>query len=61
MSGNNYSFDDISIPQPPIFVEGQMVDYLTEKIPVFFTSQYLALLDFVSAVQNAFLIDTYIH
>ena len=58
MSGNNYSFDDISIPQPPIFVEGQMVDYLTEKIPVFFTSQYLALLDFVSAVQNAFLIDS---
>lgn len=58
MSGNNYSFDDISIPQPPILVEGQMVDYLTEKIPVFFNSQYLALLDFVSAVQNAFLIDS---
>jgi hypothetical protein len=58
VSGNNYSFDDISIPQPPILVEGQMVDYLTEKIPVFFNSQYLALLDFVSAVQNAFLIDS---
>ena len=58
MSGNNYSFDDISLPQPPIFVEGQVIEYITEKVPQYFTSQYLALLDFVSAVQNAFLIDS---
>ena len=58
MSGNNYSFDDISLPQPPIFVEGQVIEYVTEKVPQYFTSQYLALLDFVSSVQNAFLIDS---
>jgi hypothetical protein len=33
VSGNNYSFDDISLPQPPIFVEGQVIEYVTEKIP----------------------------
>jgi hypothetical protein len=58
VSGNNYSFDDISLPQPPIFVEGQVIEYVTEKIPQYFTSQYLALLDFVSSVQNAFLINS---
>jgi len=58
MSINNYSFDDITIPQPPVYIEGQVLDYVTEKIPQFFNSQYIALLDFVGAVQNAFLIDS---
>ena len=58
MSINNYSFDDINIPQPPVYVEGEIFDYVTEKLPQFFNSQYIALLDFVSSVQNAFLIDS---
>ena len=58
MSINNYSFDDINIPQPPVYVEGEILDYVTEKLPQFFNSQYIALLDFVSSVQNAFLIDS---
>lgn len=58
MSINNYSFDDINIPQPPVYVEGEILDYVTDKLPQFFNSQYIALLDFVSSVQNAFLIDS---
>ena len=35
MSINNYSFDDITIPQPPVYIEGQVLDYVTEKIHSF--------------------------
>jgi hypothetical protein len=58
MSTNNYSFDEISLPNPPTYVEGQPMDYVTVKLPTFLRSQYIALLDFISAVQSGFLINS---
>lgn len=57
MSVNNYSFDDITIPQPPVQVDTQLIDYVDNKLPQFLNTQYLALLDLVSSIQNAFLIN----
>ena len=54
---NNYSFDDITIPQPPVQIDTELTDYVSNKLPQFLNTQYLALLDFVSAVQNAFLVN----
>jgi len=53
---NNYSFDDITIPQPPVQIDTELIDYVSNKLPQFLNTQYLSLLDFVSAVQNAFLV-----
>jgi Tfp pilus assembly major pilin PilA len=58
MAVNGYSFDEVSLPNPPTYVEGQPIDYLTVKLPTFFKSQYIALLDFISAVQSGFLINS---
>ena len=54
---NTYSFDDITIPQPPVQIDTELIDYVSNKLPQFLNTQYLALLDFVSAVQNAFLVN----
>ena len=56
MAVNGYTFDEISLPNPPTYVEGQPIDYVTVKLPTFLKSQYIALLDFISAVQAGFLI-----
>ena len=58
MGLNNYTFDDITIPQPPVQVDTELIDYVNNKLPQFLNSQYLALLDLVSAIQKAFLIDS---
>tara|TARA_Y100001938_G_scaffold135066_1_gene196283 strand:+ start:3423 stop:4724 length:1302 start_codon:yes stop_codon:yes gene_type:complete len=49
-------FDDISLPVPPIVVTGDTLRYISRDLPQFLDSQYLALLDFISAVQSEFLI-----
>ena len=49
-------FDDISLPAPPVFVTGDTLRYISTDLPQFLDSQYLALLDFISAVQSEFLI-----
>lgn len=56
MAVNGYSFDEISLPNPPTYIEGQPIEYVTVKLPTFLRSQYTALLDFMSAVQSGFLI-----
>tara|TARA_R110002020_G_scaffold404159_1_gene614243 strand:- start:503 stop:1801 length:1299 start_codon:yes stop_codon:yes gene_type:complete len=58
MAVNGYSFDEVSLPNPPTYVEGQPIDYVTIKLPTFLKSQYIALLDFISAVQAGFLISS---
>ena len=58
MAVNGYSFDEISLPNPPAYIEGQPVEYVTVKLPAFLRSQYTALLDFMSAVQSGFLISS---
>jgi len=58
MAVNGYSFDEVSLPNPPTYVEGQPIDYITVKLPTFLKSQYIALLDFISAVQAGFLINS---
>jgi hypothetical protein len=54
----DYKFDDIVLPPPPIFNVGEVLDYVTVKIPQYHKTQYAALLDFMSAVQQGFLITT---
>lgn len=54
----DYKFDDIVLPPPPIFNQGEVLDYVTVKIPQYHKTQYAALLDFMSAVQQGFLITT---
>ena len=49
-------FDDISLPAPPVVVTGDTLRYISKDLPQFLDSQYLALLDFISAVQSEFLI-----
>lgn len=56
MSGNNYSFDDVAIPAPPVQIDSDLTDYIDNKLPTFLNAQYLSLLDLVSAIQTAFLI-----
>ena len=58
MAVNGYSFDEISLPNPPSYIEGQPMEYVTIKLPAFLKSQYTALLDFMSAVQSGFLISS---
>ena len=58
MAVNGFSFDEVSLPNPPTYVEGQPIDYVTVKLPTFLKSQYIALLDFISAVQAGFLINS---
>lgn len=58
MAVNGYSFDEISLPNPPTYIEGQPVEYVTVKLPAFLRAQYTALLDFMSAVQSGFLISS---
>jgi hypothetical protein len=58
MAVNGYSFDEISLPNPPTYIEGQPLEYVTVKLPTFLRSQYTALLDFMSAVQSGFLISS---
>jgi hypothetical protein len=54
----DYKFDDIVLPPPPIFNQGEVLDYVTVKLPQYHKTQYAALLDFMSAVQQGFLITT---
>ena len=54
----DYKFDDIVLPPPPLYVIGETMDYLTVKIPQYHKTQYAALLDFMSAVQQGFLINS---
>jgi hypothetical protein len=49
-------FDDISLPAPPVVVTGDTLRYISKDLPQFLDSQYLSLLDFISAVQSEFLI-----
>ena len=49
MAVNGFSFDEVGLPNPPTYVEGQPIDYVTVKLPTFLKSQYIALLDFISA------------
>ena len=58
MAVTDYKFDDIVLPPPPIYNVGEVMDYVTEKIPAYHKSQYAALLDFMSAVQAGFLINS---
>ena len=58
MALNNYSFDEVSLPAPPPYIDGEPIDYVTRKLPTFLKSQYTALLDFISAVQQGFLISS---
>ena len=58
MAVNGYSFDEISLPNPPSYIEGQPIEYVTVKLPSFLKAQYTALLDFMSAVQAGFLISS---
>jgi hypothetical protein len=55
---NNYSFDEVSLPAPPPYIDGEPIDYVTRKLPTFLKSQYTALLDFISSVQQGFLISS---
>jgi len=56
MAVADYKFDDIVLPPPPIYNVGEVMNYVTEKIPAYHKAQYAALLDFMSAVQAGFLI-----
>ena len=58
MAVNGYSFDEVSLPNPPSYIEGQPIEYVTVKLPSFLKAQYTALLDFMSAVQAGFLISS---
>ena len=58
MAVADYKFDDIVLPPPPLYVIGETMDYLTVKIPQYHKTQYAALLDFMSAVQQGFLINS---
>jgi len=53
---NQYTFDDIVLPVPPVFVPGEVFDYTTNKLPKYLKSQYTSMLDLISAIQNAFLV-----
>ena len=56
MAINQYTFDDIVLPVPPVFVPGEVFDYTTNKLPKYLKSQYTSMLDLISAIQNAFLV-----
>jgi hypothetical protein len=53
---NQYTFDDIVLPVPPVYVPGEVFDYTTNKLPKYLKSQYTSMLDLISAIQNAFLV-----
>ena len=56
MAINQYTFDDIVLPVPPVYVPGEVFDYTTNKLPKYLKSQYTSMLDLISAIQNAFLV-----
>ena len=56
MAINQYTFDDIVLPVPPVFVPGEVFDYTTNKLPKYLKAQYTSMLDLISAIQNAFLV-----
>ena len=47
MAVADYKFDDIVLPPPPIYNVGEVMNYVTEKIPTYHKAQYAALLDFM--------------
>tara|TARA_R100001086_G_scaffold185743_1_gene104057 strand:+ start:205 stop:1461 length:1257 start_codon:yes stop_codon:yes gene_type:complete len=53
---NQYTFDDIVLPVPPVYVPGEVFDYTTNKLPKYLKSQYTSMLDLISAIQSAFLV-----
>ena len=56
MAINQYTFDDIVLPVPPVYVPGEVFDYTTNKLPKYLKSQYTSMLDLISAIQSAFLV-----
>ena len=56
MAINQYTFDDIVLPVPPVYVPGEVFDYTTNKLPKYLKSQYTSMLDLIAAIQNAFLV-----
>jgi len=49
-------FDDIALPVPPVLVKKDYLNYISEKLPTFLSSQYLALLDLITSLQTEFIV-----